>query len=188
MKVKKLTANLKKSKVKKSVLKSDIEALKGTTGLRDNPLHNEIGYLKSIKTLSKKPAAKVFKNIMKSDMAKDVKNTMNSCVDSTGCLINNATEVSNFTTNCATDLLTKYAGFVGSFLKQNMDAGQNLLNCKNADDTLKFQQKLFKDNLSSIINVSMDMVQAVQKFTGKNFESALDCADKNVRCFTRFGN
>lgn len=184
MKVKKLATKAKKAL--KPQLKSDIEALRGISGLSDNPLHNEIGYLKSLKTLTKKTAAKPFTNVLKSDMATDLQNTVKSCVDSTSCFINNATEVSNSSTDFATDLITKYSEFVGSFLKQNMDAGQNLLNCKNASDTIKFQQKLFTDNFSSLVNMSLNMAQAAQKFTSKNFAATIDCADKNVKCFTNF--
>lgn len=134
---------------------------------------------------NKKPAQfAAFDNFLRSGMIGDVKKTINSCVNSSSCTISNSADATNAATNLMENVLNKFSNSMSESVQQNMVLNQDLLKCKDLQDVLNFQRKMFEKNFSNMVNLCLDVGYSMQSFASKNLEISAECIDRNIKCFT----
>jgi len=93
-------------------------------------------------------------------------------LDSTNCHIYENLEAKTGA-NLTQEILNKLSSSISNNIKQNIALSKDLLNCRNANDLIEFQQKLFHTNFPPMINLYMEISQDINKFNSQNFKTSI---------------
>ena len=118
--------------------------------------HKEINI--AVKLPSAEPAIMSFANQSQDSLVKseDYNVTKFPSVTENSLDLANATSVD---INSEKEIFNKLTMAINSNIKQNMLFAQDLLSCKNANDFLSIQEKLFQSNLLFVMNFIQNLVK-----------------------------